>query len=89
MNINRGEHHSKTLSTGLQAHLIRHPGSDKWQINSLDTSWGSVATGMLTTKTWFAERLGWAKYKFDSTDAAYGFLEKHARLSPQVPATQC
>ena len=88
MNLQRGEHQSKRLPSGLEVHLVRHPGADTWRIRSMDVSWGSPAIGSLTTKTWFAQPLGIAERDFDTPDDAYAFVEKHARVTPAGPAIQ-
>ena len=77
----QGEHYSRALDSGVEAHLVKPPGSEKWKIRSIDVSWGSLSLGSITTKTWFAEPLGIDKLEFDTTDAACAFVESHANVS--------
>jgi hypothetical protein len=88
MDVRYGEHHDRKLKGGLEAHFIRHPGSSKWHIRSFDLTWGSLIQGFVQTKNWFAEKLGWDKLEFDTTDEACLFIEKHVRLISGRPATQ-
>lgn len=81
MNIQNGEHQNSTLSMGVEAHLVRHAGSSKWKIKTLDASWG-IETGWLNTKTWFAERMGLADMEFNTPAEAYAFLEQHVKFGP-------
>jgi IS5 family transposase len=85
MNTSSGEHASKVLNSGLEAHLVRRPGSAKWKIRSVDISWLSASQGALITKTWFPDKMGLADREFDSKEAAFEFLEKHAKVD-RAPA---
>jgi len=71
---------SRLLSSGLEAEIIWNPSISKWKLRSISISWGSDLHG-LNTKTWFANRIGLGGFEFNSVDDAYGFLEKHAKLT--------
>lgn len=71
---NAYEQDTKTLASGLTAKLIRRNG--KWRIRSVETSWTSH--GSTNTKTWFPDRL--IGLDFDTKEAAYEYLERHAKL---------
>jgi len=87
MNIDQGEHHSQLLSSGLQVHLVRHPGNAEWKIRSIDLSSDPRHGEFMTTKTWFAGPMGLDKLAFDSTDAACAYLERYAKVHSPAPAT--
>ena len=84
-NTHRGEHHTRTLESGLEVHLVRAPNSTNWLIKSLSANQVSQ-NGSFATKTWFAKGLGIGERLFGSTESAYAFVEKHARLS-SIPET--
>lgn len=88
VDVNRGEHQSKMLASGLEVNLVRHPGSSAWRLSSFDASWGSLERGSLISKRWFAERMGLGKREFETPEAAYDFAERHVKLTPPISATQ-
>lgn len=77
----QGHHHSQALASGLEVHLVRQPNSTKWKIQSMDLSSDPRSGEYLTTKTWFAAAMGLDRFEFDTTDAAYAFVERHAKLT--------
>jgi hypothetical protein len=80
MDITVGENYSHRLASGLEIHMFRAPGTAKWKVKSFDVTWGSVAQGSLTTKTWFAERIGLTR-EFDSKEDACQFVESHVKIT--------
>ncbi len=92
MNTNGGENHSRKLSDGTEAHLIRHDKNGKWQIRMLERIYGTtgnpiVGDYVLWTGLVYAEDAGWKELEFDSFDDAYSFIEEKLPIL-QPPAAQ-
>jgi hypothetical protein len=78
-----GAHDSRTLETGDTVHLIKHPNSKTWRINSYDWSWWVEGPILMTARV-FPNMVDWDNKEFESPADAYEFVENQIK-SKAVP----